>query len=222
MPRGRYGNIGGVVFSHYFNKYFGGDAGVVSDTSQQALAGMMQAGCIVGSLFAGWAADHFGRRRSGIYAATCCLVGMVVTATPLLMDCSLFPLFAGRTLLGTGGGMLCTIVPVYVSEVASPAIRGAVEASFQLAVELGILGAYLVNWLVIPVYDDGWKISLAWQIVPGALFLVAMVGLPESPRWLIRHRQDSTGAFDVLCRFRTIDDDVAEEVGGVGGVCVAV
>ena len=107
----------------------------------------MQAGCLIGSVFASWAADRFGRRLCILFAMLNVTLGSAILLFPAIATSSdwMAPLFVGRWLSGFGGGVACATVPLHVSEVALAAHRGAIEASFQLAIEMGILCAYAIS-----------------------------------------------------------------------------
>lgn len=218
-----YANIGGVIQSHFFKEVYGHPP----DSTLQALAGAMQAGCIVGALGAGSLADSYGRLSASLVASVmlnlgcaCCCVPLVTsTVTPLGV------LFMGRALIGLGGGMLCTTVPMYVSEVAPSAYRGAIESTFQLAVEAGILLGYCVNYAFVPSDSDGWKISLGVQLLPSLLLPPLFAwALPPSPHWLVCFRPEEPAAAEKALRrcrppmaVASMDHHPDELSGGGGG-----
>lgn len=74
---------------------------------------------------------------------------------------------------------------MYIGECALPANRGGLEASFQLSIEVGILFAYVLNWLILPHYEHGWCWSLASQLIPSLTAAIMFLMLPESPRWVV-------------------------------------
>lgn len=200
-----YGNIGGALVSPAFKARYhspeGGELGL--------LAASNQLGCIFGSIVAGWVADRWGRRPAVLGSATVLLLSSVVLGVPLVTDGdSLAPLFAGRVLSGLAGGIASTTVPLHVSECAIAEWRGGTEASFQLAIEFGILGAYVLNYLTVST-RDGWIASLALApALPAALFLVVAVPLlPESPRWLLVARGEHERAAATLASLRAAKPD---------------
>jgi sugar porter (SP) family MFS transporter len=74
---------------------------------------------------------------------------------------------------------------MYISEVAPTDRRGRLTALFQFNIVLGILIAYLSNYLIGTDVDHSWRWMLGVEVVPAALFLVLLFRIPESPRWLI-------------------------------------
>ena len=204
-----YGSIGGALTNVAFRKRFHNP----SDQTTEPLAAIMQAGCVFGSILAGLCADRYGRRRSILAAMSLVMIAACILALPASVPGdSLALLFLGRFLTGVGGGLACSVVPLHVSESAPAEHRGAIEASFQLAIELGILGAYLINYWAAQT-SSGWVVSLASAAPTTAVFLVlGAFFLPESPRFLVLHDRQAE-AQDVLTRtLRTPDHDVGAEL----------
>ena len=114
---------------------------------------------------------------------------------------------AGRVIVGLGIGLASTTVPVYISEVSPPEARGWQVSLFQLAITIGILAAYLVDYAFAK--SEAWRWMLGLAAIPGAILGVAMLFLPESPRWLARcsHPEDARA---VLTRIRGTKDVESE------------
>ena len=206
------GNIGGVLQNSDFQRRFHNP----DDLTLQLLAATMQAGSVVGSMFASWSADALGRRAAIKISMAVIVAGSAVLALPAVLPGSqLFPLFVGRLLNGLANGLGCTVVPLHVSETAPARHRGAIESSFQLAIELGILVAYLVNWGV-GEWRNGWTLALAAPLPTGLLFLViASTQLPESPRFLVARGRSAEAAAVLASSLRTPLDDVGAEVAAI-------
>src|SRR2546430_1144956 len=112
-------------------------------------------------------------------------------------------LIASRVVLGLAIGLASTNVPVYLSEVAPPHARGWVVSLFQLAVTVGIVVAYLVDYAFAGV--EGWRWMLGLAVAPALVFGTGMFFLPETPRWLIRGGHHEV-AHRVLVRIRKLAD----------------
>jgi sugar porter (SP) family MFS transporter len=117
-------------------------------------------------------------------------------------------LAVGRIIVGFGIGLSSSGVPVYISEVAPADARGWQVSLFQLAITVGILLAYLVDYAFAGI--QGWRWMFGVAIVPAAIFGAGMIFLPESPRWLLR-RGERENARAMLARIRGTSD-VADEL----------
>jgi sugar porter (SP) family MFS transporter len=195
---------------------FGYDTGVISgallfirtqfglSTSQQELVvSVVLIGAAVGALSGGRLADAFGRRFMLLITALIFVSGALVCAAAP----SLIILVIGRLIVGLGIGLACSTVPIYISEVSPPQARGWQVSLFQLAITIGILGAYLVDYAFSG--SAGWRWMLGLAFVPGAILGVGMIRMPESPRWLAEHGQAEL-ARRVLARIRGTQNIDAE------------
>ncbi|MFV1920129.1 sugar porter family MFS transporter [Sphingomonas sp. MJ1 (PH-R8)] len=154
-------------------------------------------GTVIGSLAAGAPADRFGRRRMLLAIAVAYLVSSLgsglANSWPVLL------LF--RTLGGLAIGAASVVTPVYIAEVAPTRFRGRLVALNQLNIVLGILLAFLSNYLIARGMDVdvAWRWMLGIVAAPSAVFLLVALLLPESPRWLVVKGR-SADALDVLQR----------------------
>jgi len=171
---------------------FGYDTGVISGAelflrkdfalstfALEVIVSGVLAGAAVGALGGGRLADLFGRRK--LLIAT----SIIFAAGALLCAAATSPamLVAGRIIVGLGIGLSSSTVPVYISEVAPAEARGWQVSLFQLAITVGILLAYLVDYAFAQI--QGWRWMFGLALVPAALFGIGMIFLPESPRWLL-------------------------------------
>jgi MFS transporter, SP family, galactose:H+ symporter len=157
------------------------------------------AGAAVGALLGGRLADLFGRRRLLIATAIIFAAGAIGCAEAVSPQM----LIVGRIVVGLGIGLSSGIVPVYISEVSPAESRGRTVSLFQLAITVGILLAYVVDYAFARV--QGWRWMFGLAVVPAVIFAVSMFFLPESPRWLARRGQ-SASARAVLARIRGAAD----------------
>ncbi|MEA1648741.1 sugar porter family MFS transporter [Nitrospirillum sp. BR 11164] len=151
--------------------------GAVGVTVSSALVGT----CI-GALGAGRPGDRYGSRDCLRVMALLYLVSGVGSALAWDWPSLVFFRFIGG--LGIGGSSV--LAPVYIAEIAPPQRRGALVGLFQLNIVLGILVAYLSNYLVggLDLGDAEWRWKLAVTAVPSAVFLGLLAFIPNSPRWL--------------------------------------
>ena len=187
---------------------FGYDTGVISGAlifirqefalstfEQELIVSIVLVGAIVGALSGGRLSDRFGRRATLLATSIVFIAGAIVCAAAP----SIPALVIGRVIVGLGIGLACTTVPVYISEVAPPEARGWQVSLFQLAITIGILGAYLVDFAYAKTGAWRWMLGLA--VVPGVILGAGMLVLPESPRWLAKY-QHSDAARAVLVQIR--------------------
>ncbi|XP_031492902.1 sugar transport protein MST3-like [Nymphaea colorata] len=137
---------------------------------------------LIASFFASTVTRVFGRKPSMLFGGMTFLVGAAVNGAA--KDVAM--LIIGRILLGIGVGFANQSVPVYLSEMAPPKIRGALNIGFQLFITIGILVANLVNYGTNKIKAGwGWRLSLALAAVPAIIMTVGSVFLPDTPNSLI-------------------------------------
>lgn len=141
-------------------------------------------GTVVGALFAGIPGDKYGRRNS--------LRIMAVLYLASALGCAFawdwYSLVFFRVIGGLGIGGSSVLGPMYIAEIAPARWRGRLVGLFQFNVVLGILLAYLSNYLIGTVGFGAteWRWKLGVPAIPAALFLVMLFGIPRSPRWLAK------------------------------------
>ncbi|KAF9446830.1 general substrate transporter [Macrolepiota fuliginosa MF-IS2] len=201
------GLIGGVLALESFQEYFGLDKKTAAERADLNgnIVSVLQAGCFFGALGTGYIASKFGRKPSLITSGVIYLIGSLIQSivglgsTP---EIGLRVLYFSRFLGGVGVGMVSALVPSYVSECTPRSIRGRCTGMVQLANNIGIMLSYWVNYSAskdIPFGEMQWRIPFVMQLVPGILFIIAMLFQPESPRWLVEHEQYDKAAV-VLAR----------------------
>jgi sugar porter (SP) family MFS transporter len=208
------GSAGGFVyvaaaFAGLGGLLFGYDTGVISGAelflkkdftltsfALEVIVSGVLVGAAIGALGGGRLADLYGRRRLLIATAVIFALGAIICSAAS----SPTVLIIGRIIVGLGIGLSSGTVPVYISEVSPPAARGWTVSLFQLAITVGILLAYVVDYAFAA--SQGWRWMLGLAVVPAAVFAIGMILLPESPRWLVKngHREE---ARKVLGRIRT-------------------
>ena len=208
---------------------FGMDVAVISGAEQQiqqlwnlsdvlhgqALAAALY-GTIIGALFGGIPAERYGRKKVLCWIGILFFIGSVGSA--LSHDVVTFMLF--RFLGGLGVGASSVVAPMFISEIAPAKNRGKLVATFQFNIVFGILLAYSSNFLLSNAGGDAWRWMLGILALPAALFVVLLYFVPESPRWLMVHKNDEAGARKILEvsdpdgvdeAIRAIQQEVAED-----------
>lgn len=153
-------------------------------------------GCLLGAAGASLIGDRFGRRKSLLLAAVVFTGSTIMTA--MANSATAFSL--GRLAGGLAIGLSSVLTPVYIAEVAPARNRGTLVSMNQMAIVVGILIAYLVNWSLAGFGVSSWRWMLGVAVIPALVFFFGLLGVPESPRWLISHQQSEKGR-QVLTRF---------------------
>jgi SP family xylose:H+ symportor-like MFS transporter len=161
-------------------------------------------GCLIGAFFSDFLSDRFGRKVTMLITAILFILNSIGTALPFSF--SMFVLF--RIIGGIGVGIASMVVPMYIAEIAPPKRRGALVGNYQLAIVIGIVVVYFVNYLIALQGDHNWNLNIGWrwmfgsEIVPSILFFIFIFFIPESPRWLIK-QGETTKAIAVLQKINT-------------------
>ncbi len=161
-------------------------------------------GTVIGSMTGGIPAERLGRKRTLFWIAILYLLASLGTA--LSPTWSIFLVF--RFLGGLGVGASSVAAPMYITEISPAKSRGKLVGLFQFNVVLGILIAYLSNFLLADAGTEPWRWMLGVQALPSLIFLIAVLNIPESPRWLLLKRGNVSEARDVL---NMIDPETAEQ-----------
>ena len=194
---------------------FGYDAAVISGTIAQVTqlfqldalqqgwyVGCALVGSIIGVLFAGILSDKLGRKLTMVISAI--LFSASALGCALCTDFTQLVVY--RIIGGVGIGVVSIVSPLYISEVSVAQYRGRLVSLYQLAVTVGFLGAYLVNYQLLAWSESGallgapllnkifitevWRGMLGMETLPAILFFIIIFFIPESPRWLIVRGQE--------------------------------
>ncbi|OJK00266.1 hypothetical protein ASPACDRAFT_52038 [Aspergillus aculeatus ATCC 16872] len=178
-----------------------------------------QAGAFFGAFFA-YPIGHFWGRKWGLLASALVFILGAGLMLGVNGDRGLGLLYAGRVLAGIGVGAGSNITPIYISELAPPAIRGRLVGVYELGWQIGGLVGFWINYGVSETLAPShkqWIIPFAVQLIPAGLLLIGIVFVRESPRWLfLRGRREE--AIKNLCWIRQIPEDhiyMMEEIGAI-------
>ncbi|WP_396191383.1 sugar porter family MFS transporter [Flavobacterium sp.] len=164
-------------------------------------------GCLIGAFFSDYLSNRLGRRATMLITAILFILNSVGTALP--NSFTMFVLF--RIVGGIGVGIASMVVPMYIAEIAPPKRRGALVGNYQLAIVIGIVVVYFVNYFIALQGDAQWNLNIGWrwmfgsEIIPSILFLVFIFLIPESPRWLLQ-KGKSEQAVAVLEKINAPED----------------
>ncbi|GAA2183428.1 sugar porter family MFS transporter [Brooklawnia cerclae] len=202
-----FGALGGLLWGY--------DSGVIGGTllfidrdipltplTQGLVVSGLLFGAMIGAFASGKVSDRLGRKPvlgiGGLVFIVGTVVASLAVSTPMLVG--------ARVVLGLGLGLVSVTVPMYLSELAPAHIRGALSSLMQLLITTGICVAYVIDLVLSPTGAWRWMIALGG--VPAVLLFVGSLGLPESPRWLVRSGSAPERALAVLSRLRR-DPEVA-------------
>ncbi len=226
-PRGRGLYLGLIcVVASLGGFLFGFDTAVISGTvgMVESLFGLTKLqtgwftssaliGCILGAMIAGTLSDRFGRKPILLIAASL----FFVSAAGSMIPPTFALLIPARIVGGVGVGMASVLAPMTISEFSPPRLRGRLVALYQLSIVIGILMAYLSNWTLLQQAETGrsllgsagffhwifieqvWRSMFGMEMLPATLFFFLLLGIPESPRWLIDRGREQEG-FGILSR----------------------
>lgn len=198
---------------------FGYDTAVISGTTSQVAqifhldtleqgwyVGCALIGSIAGVLFSGILSDKLGRKLTMILSAVMFSVSAIGCA--FCVDFNQLVIY--RIIGGVGIGVVSVVSPLYISEVSVAQYRGRLVSLYQLAVTVGFLGAYLMNYQLLAWSNSGvaaadswmdrifisevWRGMLGMETLPALLFFLIIFFIPESPRWLIVKGNDMRAA----------------------------
>ena len=215
--------LGGFLFGYDTAVISGTIAQVTEQFGLDALQQGWYVGCaligsIIGVLFAGILSDKFGRKSTMILSA----ILFSTSAIGCAVSTDFNQLVIYRIIGGVGIGVVSIISPLYISEVAVAQYRGRLVSLYQLAVTIGFLGAYLVNyqllgysmsnpdvstgWWNLVFVSEVWRGMLGMETLPAIMFFIIIFFIPESPRWLILKGREEK-ATNILERIYTSSKD---------------
>ncbi|KAK0373666.1 quinate permease [Colletotrichum paranaense] len=212
--------IGGTMALDSFRRDFdlADSSPTVRDTLQGNIVSTFQAGCFFGALLMFPLAEWLGRKRAIMISALVFLVGgTLMTAS----HGEIGLLIAGRAIAGLGIGATSLIVPVYISEISPPSIRGRLVGLFEIASQGGGMCGFWVNYAVDRTISDStqtqWIVPLGLQLLPGVLLFFGIFVCPESPRWLAKNDrwEDATRVLVHIRELPADHDYVSTEISDI-------
>ena len=165
-------------------------------------------GALIGALFSGRMTDYYGRKMILIVVALLFILGTLETALAPNMGA----LLVGRVVVGLAIGVASYAAPLYISEISPVRYRGALVSLNQLAIGLGILVSYVVDYVFAP--QQAWRWMLGFGVFPAILLFVGLLFLPRSPRWMVSQGHYAK-ALEILHRLRGTFDAAEKELEAI-------
>jgi len=193
--------IGGFLFGYDSGAVNGTQEGLrtafnLSDAGLGFTVGSLLIGCFIGAFFAGRLADLMGRRNTMMVAALLFLAGALVQGFAHAQQLFVIARLCG----GMAVGAASVLSPAYISEVAPASIRGRLTTIQQIMIIIGLTIAFVVNYFLAASAGistnafwggiEAWRWMYLMQAIPAAIFLVALIFIPESPRYLVSKGRD--------------------------------
>ncbi|WP_103670509.1 sugar porter family MFS transporter [Pseudanabaena sp. BC1403] len=179
--------LGGLLFGYDIGAIsssilFISEQFALSPLWQGVLVSSVSLGAIVGAVAGGILSDRLGRRYTlSLFSIIFSIGGICSAMAPML-----FLLVVGRVLVGIGLGAISFVTPLYISEIAPVDKRGSLVFLNQLALSTGLVISYPISYALSSTVEP-WRWILAFSVVPASILIVGILGMPESPRWLINH-----------------------------------
>lgn len=201
--------LGGFLFG-YDTAVISGTIGNVAsqfnlgDDGTGWYVGCALVGSIIGVVIAGRLSDYFGRKPVLLVSA----VLFSVSAIGCMISGNINELIIYRIIGGVGIGVASIISPLYISEISVAKYRGTLVSLYQLAITIGFVGAYIVNYFINEysaaaqskgiseglwakaMVTENWRAMLGAEAIPALIFFLVIFLIPESPRWLVLKSKD--------------------------------
>lgn len=158
-------------------------------------------GCIIGGALAAFIAKSFGRKIGLIISATLLTVSAVGAWQPETLNffgtLDVFSFLIYRIIGGVGIGLASLLSPLYIAEISPAKVRGKLVSLNQFAIVSGMVIIYFVNYLIARSGNDQWLMTEGWRwmffsgVIPSVIFLVLLLFIPETPRYLMLKGRDN-------------------------------
>lgn len=210
--------IGGLIFGFDTAVISGANAALkvqfaLDDSGLGFTVAIATIGTILGALLGGRSADRYGRRNLLFFIGVLYVLGSLGTAfAPSHLVLVIF-----RFVGGVGVGLSSVCAPIYTAEIAPANVRGRLVGLVQFNIVLGILLAYLSNYIIsLLISDDqvAWRWMLGVMVIPSIAFLLFLFTVPETPRWLMAHgrNDDAVAVSRRLCNTVEESDEQLSEI----------
>jgi len=166
-------------------------------------------GTVLGALAGGIPCNILGRKKTLFWIGvlyTISAIGSGLSTSPYLFS---FFRFIG----GIGVGASSVAAPIYISEIAPAENRGRLVALYQFNIVFGILIAFFSNYLIGQyMSENAWRWMLGIEALPAIIYTFMVLGVPNSPRWLLMKKNDETQARSLLQQLNPNIKNIEDEL----------
>ena len=175
--------LGGLLFGYNTSAISGAILFLTKDfnlstIAQEVIISIILVGALIGACFGGILTDKIGRKKSLFITSVVFIIGTFI----VMMAQTVTMLFIGRIILGLAVGVVSLAVPLYIAEMSDPSHRGALVSLNQLAITIGILLAYVVDYFYAP--SGEWRSMFGIAMIPAVLLFIGLFFIPETPSYL--------------------------------------
>lgn len=189
----------------------------LTDTTLGVTVSVALWGTMLGAIIVGKPGDAWGRRA----VLAVCGAAYLVSALGCALAAGWYTLLAFRFLGGIAIGASSVMAPMYIAEIAPARLRGRLVAVSQLNIVIGILVAFITNYLLVDAGGDNWRWMFGVMAIPSAVFFGLLFVVPDSPRWLVKIHQpdrarsvlEKVGAGNAASELEEIVRSLKEEEG---------
>lgn len=185
------GVINGTQF--FFSKFF-----ELTPATKGWVVGSALIGCFIGAILSGPLSRIYGRRSSLIFSAILFTLSAWGSGLPSFLPQTVSMLVVFRIIGGFGIGIASMNAPMYIAELSPANIRGKMVTLYQLAVVLGFFLVFLVTYYIGSGKTESYNLNMGWrcmfwsELIPCIIFLILLIFVPKSPRWLLlKGREES-------------------------------
>ncbi|KAK9319983.1 general substrate transporter [Lipomyces orientalis] len=210
------GVMGGLVGA---NNKFGIDFNHPDANMQGNITALYDIGCVVGSILTYFVGEPLGRRRLLIMGGFIMIVGTAILSSSFTIG----QLITGRIITGIGNGINSSTAPVFLSECSPASHRGLLNTFQGTVTILGVVIAYWLDYgLSFSSSSIQWRFPLAFQAFFAVFLVVQVIGLPETPRWLVQHEryEEARSTVAALLGKNEDDDEVTRALLDIRSVVV--
>ena len=151
-------------------------------------------GTVLGAFTGSIPTNKLGRKKTLVFIGVLFFVSAIGSA--LVSDPFSFAFF--RFIGGIGIGISTIVSPSYIAEISPANKRGSLVALYQFNIVFGILMAFVSNYFLKDIGENAWRWMMGMEAVPAFIYTLLVMGVPESPRWLLEYKNDKIKAVHVL------------------------